>query len=98
MDDDLVYQPKTDAEYIAWVTQHPDGFVVNTHGGEMMWHQVGCGYIMPGGNWSPFGHAKACSVHPGALAAWAKSRPQQSLRYCTDCRNDWTRTPASRNR
>jgi hypothetical protein len=92
---DLVYEPEGDAGYTEWVKAHPNGFVINVPSGnaDMMWHQVGCGYIMPAAGWHAVGPngRKVCSTHPGALARWSKSRVQM-LTYCTDCQNQWAQT------
>ncbi len=92
----MVYLPPSGGDYGDWVKAHPDGFVINVPAGnaDMTWHQVGCGHIMPGGDWNALGHSKACSVHPGELAVWAKSR-SQGLRYCTDCQSEWSKTHRS---
>lgn len=89
-----VYQPETEGEYTAWVTQHKhDGYVINAHktgAAPMYWHRADCGHIRPDGS-TPFierDYFKACALDPGALAVWAKQRPEP-LNYCKDCAWKW---------
>jgi len=91
--DELVDLPQTEAEYAAWVQQHPHGYIVNApkHGNDnMMWHRASCSYIVPYANQRSVegDQLKACSTHAGALAVWAKRRSDsEGLEYCQECRD-----------
>jgi hypothetical protein len=95
-EEELVVIPETEDEYAAWVAQHPEGFVVNVPRDrgdrQMYWHQANCSFILPSAEWRSVGpdSFKVCSVHPGALAVWAKSQSLE-LRYCDDCQRPWIR-------
>lgn len=82
--------PPTGGDYEKWMRQHPHGYVINaskTSSAPMVWHRAHCHHIRPDGNTSFVGSqsVKACSMDPGVLAVWAKSRPE-ALTVCGDCR------------
>lgn len=89
----IVSLPVDDQSYADWVTAHQHGFVINahkTHSVPMVWHRADCGHIQPDGvlHWVSGSYLKACSLNPGALAEWAKGRPE-ALVYCQTCRDKW---------
>ena len=93
--DGLVQVPARDADYAAWVRQHPDGYVIHLRkagAGDACWHRADCGHIQPDGTlrFVESNAIKACSLNPGALAAWAVSTyPSKRLHYCEPCRDKW---------
>lgn len=88
----LIEFPSTEAEYEHWIEANPQGQVVNAHktgAFPMYWHRADCGHIQPGSTHKVEGdYIKACSLNPGALAAWTKTRSEE-LNYCTHCRHKW---------
>jgi hypothetical protein len=96
----LVELPKDDASYLAWVQQHLNGWVINanrTGNWPMYWHRADCSMLTTSreskdaeGVYLGPNNVKACSLHPGALAMWAKSQPDE-LDYCSFCRNKVSR-------
>jgi hypothetical protein len=91
--DDLVVEPQSDADFEAWLIEHPDGHVINAQSPgsvSMYWHRADCGHFLPLGVTHPVeGRSiKAYSLNPGALAAWAVRRGG-NLNYCQTCREKW---------
>jgi hypothetical protein len=91
--DDLITLPTQEEQYAVWVAAHPHGHVINahkTHSVQMLWHRADCGHIQPDGilHWVTGSYLKACSLNAGALAVWAKGRPE-ALTYCQTCRDTW---------
>lgn len=89
----LVTLPTNDQSYAAWVAAHPQGYIINAHKSHsvpMVWHRAEWGHIKPDGvlHWVTGDYLKACSLNPGALAEWAKERPE-TLVNCQACRDKW---------
>jgi hypothetical protein len=87
--------PVRDADYERWVREHQHGHVINAHktgAFPTYWHRADCGHIRPDGEtrFVEGDFIKACSLNPGALAVWAKARPE-ALNYCMSCRDTWLR-------
>jgi len=84
-----IFLPHREAEYAAWVNQHPQGFVVNAPKagwGVMTWHRANCDHIRPDGS-TRFVEGqteKVCSLDPGALVLWAMARGE-TLNFCLSC-------------
>ena len=85
-----------DAEYLAWLGRHPDGFVVNTSrnpkASYLILHRASCGTI--GGkptvrsNWTTGQYIKVCSENRADLNQWARQNVGGSLKPCGLCRPD----------
>jgi hypothetical protein len=81
-----------DAGYLAWVTAHPDGYVLNIarghYAGDARMHHAGCrtisGQNPRGGAWTgPY--VKICAEHLGELEQWAFDQVGQSIPRCGSC-------------
>ena len=83
-----VYQPKTSREFRAWISAHPDGFVVNhehTPGpGYLVLHSASCQAFKDDRDYlSSYG--KTCSEQVRELHAWASVLAGR-LHRCGHCR------------
>lgn len=90
-----VYIPESERGYSTWVKQNQRGYVVNAPKAAasrqvMKWHRADCPHIQPDGElrFVESDDLKACSLNPGALAAWAFSYGRM-LEYCDTCRTKW---------
>jgi hypothetical protein len=82
-----------DADYLAWIEAHPNGFVVNAYrvptAHYLIIHRASCGTISGtparGDRWTTE-YCKACSLDVGALQDWAKRRTGGELHPCGLCK------------
>jgi hypothetical protein len=82
-----------DAGYLAWVENHPEGFVVNAdrspRAEELVLHKANCFSIRnpkkPAGAWTHRAYIKVCSEVPAELERWARDETGGTLRPCGQC-------------
>jgi hypothetical protein len=82
-----------DAEYLAWVERHPEGFVVNAdrtpRAEELVLHRGSCFTIRnpkkPKGAWTHRDYIKVCSEDLAELERWARDETGGTLRHCGQC-------------
>ena len=91
--------PERDDDFKAWINQNPGGYVINANKTSgtampMYWHRADCIHVRwddhPEAVWVQGDHLKICSLDPGELAAWTKSRPEP-LNYCMTCRDKFAK-------
>lgn len=97
---------ESEADYVAWVRAHPDGYVVNTprprsSSRYLKLHHASCGTIGParaaGGRLTGFQYQKVCSASQAELEDWARDIVEGELDPCGKCLPLTRRTiPASR--
>lgn len=82
-----------DAGYLGWLSDWPEGFVVNTarrpEANYVVLHRATCGTISSkparGSQWTK-DYIKICSADLGALQEWARQATGGELRPCGSCR------------
>lgn len=85
-----------DEQYLAWMHQHPEGFVLNTtrhNSGYAMLHRSGCHHIaVHNSNYADdafTGHQyiKVCADYASTLHTWARANRQSAtFRICSSCK------------
>ena len=81
-----------DSGYLAWVGEHPNGFVLNCRANPstdvVMLHRVSCTHITELGSnmehWTNE-YIKVCSVRNGPLLAWSKDQIGERPQRCSKC-------------
>ena len=75
----VIFQPRDDDAFIAWLDANPNGYVINTERerggrGYVMLHRATCNFIR---KWPPFigpSYVKFCSTSLDQLEGWAVQR------------------------
>ena len=73
----VIFQPRNDDAFIAWLDANPNGYVINTERsgrGYVMLHRATCNFIR---KWPPFigpSYVKYCSTSVDQLEDWAVQR------------------------
>lgn len=82
-----------DAEYLAWLAAHPEGYVINILRGHnaatARMHHAGCRTISgqnPSGGSFVGQYVKVCAVHLVELEQWAIAAVGQLIKSCGNCR------------
>jgi len=79
---------RDDAGYLAWLSSHPEGFVLNCDyrpkAGYLKLHRAGCGYLHRKGvqNWTE-PYLKVCSASAAHLDDWAKRQTRATPDRCS---------------
>lgn len=80
-----------EADYLAWITRHPEGWVVNCtrspNPGYLVLHRADCWTIgaRGAGNYTTREYIKVCSVHRSTLDSWAVDSVGGELTLCGFC-------------
>ena len=83
-----------DDGYLRWLTQNPDGFVVNSNrvpvSSYLILHRASCKWINTPDrtNWTTTGYIKTCSNDLTVLSEWAEHEVGGSLKPCKTCQPD----------
>ena len=85
-----------DAPFLEWMTEYPEGYVLNAERGEASsyarLHRSGCSHLKAHrtGTFTEEKRIKVCAKDPESLAAWVqKHRPNASaMQLCQDCVQD----------
>jgi hypothetical protein len=88
-----MFKDENDAGYVAWLSSHPDGFVVNAHSNPipsyLRLHRASCYTISKGTfrgrSWTEVGFLKACAQNPSELERWARESVGGELDPCKKC-------------
>lgn len=88
----MVTYEEQDAEYLAWLADFPNGYVVNSdrrpRSSYLVLHRATCTHITQlkgsAGHWT-FDYAKQCSANVADLHSWAKGIGG-SLALCKTCK------------
>lgn len=81
-----------DKAYLQWLTQNPNGLVVNSYlhpsPDYLILHRANCWTINTPTrtNWTTTGYIKICSLDKMELEAWAKKEIGGQLRHCRICK------------
>lgn len=82
-----------DVAYLAWMDEHPEGYVVNTtkrsNPKYLVLHRAGCPHIRSHSNPNAFtgmGYMKVCGSDQGDLLLWVKQRGAPGFtKRCSTC-------------
>lgn len=82
-----------DDQFIAWLGQHPNGFVVNAEraprAGYLVLHKATCPWIsktsQSAGAWTHRCYIKICSEQISELESWARRETGGTLTACRKC-------------
>ena len=83
-----------DDGYLRWLSENPDGFVVNSNrdpvSSYLILHRASCKWINTSArtNWTTTGYIKTCSNDLTALTDWAAREVGGSLKPCKSCQPD----------
>jgi hypothetical protein len=91
-----------DAGYLAWLSAHPDGYVINigrSHGrNAARVHQAGCrtisGQSALGDVWTAGQYVKVCAEHLAELEMWEINKVEEPIRRCGICHPGRDRAPS----
>ena len=81
-----------DKAYLRWLTQNPEGLVVNSYlhpsPDYLILHRANCGTISTAArtNWTTTGFIKVCSLNKDELENWAKREVGGQLHHCQICK------------
>ncbi len=81
-----------DKAYLSWLTQNPEGFVVNSYlhpsPDYLVLHRANCWTISTAArtNWTTTGFIKVCSLYRTELENWAKKEVGGQLHHCQICK------------
>jgi hypothetical protein len=88
-----VFVPLTDAEYHAWMAEHPHGFVLNTdrppRPSYMVLHRAGCSHISVHSNPGAFTehmYQKVCADTVDDLRRWTSQHGRPDADFSDHCR------------
>ena len=86
--------PSNDTEFLAWIDEHPGGYVVNHHRypdpAYLKLHRATCGSIRSESRQNYVGesYAKTCAERKAELQEWARREIGGSLSRCGLCHPD----------
>jgi hypothetical protein len=73
--------------YVAWVKQHPCGFVINRRGNALRLHKTGCKHFYDEtSNRILTKNRKICSDNRQQLESWVVEHSPTPLEYCRGCK------------
>ena len=81
-----------DKAYLDWLTQNPEGLVVNSYlhpsPDYLVLHRANCWTISTAArtNWTTTGFIKVCSLYGTELENWAKKEVSGQLHHCQICK------------
>jgi len=81
-----------DKAYLRWLTQNPNGFVVNSYlhpsPDYLILHRANCWTISTSTrtNWTTTGYIKICSLDKRELENWAEKEVGSQLHHCRICK------------
>jgi len=73
-------------EFAGWMINHPDSFVVNTRGRELMLHLASCGHFKFARPDEITFAPKRVSFDRQELHNWAKRQREVAYRICSRCK------------